>query len=210
MDDDDLRRGRPTVHKAFDEAIAVLTGDALLTFAFDVMADPLTHPDPEARARLVLGLARASGLGGMAGGQALDLEAEHVETALDLEATRRLQSMKTGALLAFSVEAGAILGRASPAAAAALADYGQALGAAFQIADDLLDALGDEAAMGKRIGKDEGRNKATFVAALGVEGARRACDDLVLQAQSALAKSGLGSRGDVLAQTALFVVARQR
>lgn len=210
MDDDDLRRGRATVHKAFDEALGILTGDALLTYAFDVMADPRTHSDPETRARLVLGLARASGLGGMAGGQALDLEAERAKSPLSIEATRRLQSMKTGALLAFSVEAGAILGQASPATAAALGEYGRALGAAFQIADDLLDTLGDEAAMGKRIGKDEGRNKATLVSALGVEGARRTCDELVAAAQAALSRSALGERGETLAQTARFVVARKR
>ena len=209
MDDDDLRRGRPTVHKAYDEAVAVLTGDSLLTLAFDVLADPRTHPDPQVRADLVLGLARASGLGGMAGGQALDLEAEGAAAPLTLAEVRRLQAMKTGALLAFSVEAGAILGRAAPAVAAALKEYGAALGAAFQIADDLLDALGDEAAMGKRIGKDEGRNKATLVAALGLEGARRACDQQVERAQAALARTGLGERAQVLAQAARFAVERR-
>jgi farnesyl diphosphate synthase len=209
MDDDDLRRGRPTVHKAFDEATAILTGDALLTYAFDVMAGEETHPDPLVRADLVLGLARASGIGGMAGGQALDLEAEREPAALGLEATKRLQAMKTGALLAFSVEAGAILASASPASAAAFGRYGRALGAAFQIADDILDAVGDEAAVGKRIGKDADRNKATFVAALGLDGARRACDDLVSEACAALDSAGLGARTELLALTARFVADRQ-
>ena len=209
MDDDDLRRGRPTVHKAFDEATAILAGDGLLTYAFDVMSDPLTHPDSQARAELVLGLARASGLGGMAGGQALDLQAEQARTALDSDETRRLQAMKTGALLAFSVEAGAILGRAPPAAARALGQYGRALGAAFQIADDLLDAEGDEAAMGKRIGKDAGRNKATLVSTLGLEGARKACQSLVAEAEAALRRADLGARAETLALTARFVAERR-
>jgi farnesyl diphosphate synthase len=209
MDDDDLRRGRPTVHKAFDEATAILTGDGLLTYAFDVLADARTHSDPAVRANLVLGLARASGLGGMAGGQALDLEAERSTQALDLEATKRLQAMKTGALLAFSVQAGALIASAAPQAAAALEAYGRALGAAFQIADDLLDAEGDEATMGKRIGKDADRNKATYLAVLGIEGAHKACERLVAEAQDALRRADLGARAEVLAETARFVVERR-
>ena len=150
MDDDDLRRGRPTAHKAFDEATAILSGDALLTYAFDVMADAATHPDPVVRAALVLGLARASGLGGMAGGQALDLEAERAEAPHDAPFVLQMQSMKTGALLLFAVEAGAILGRASPDEREALTRYGRALGAAFQVADDILDTESDSATLGRR------------------------------------------------------------
>jgi farnesyl diphosphate synthase len=209
MDDDDLRRGRPTVHKAFDEATAVLVGDSLLTFAFDVMADPATATDPLLRAELALGLARASGLGGMAGGQALDLEAEQAAAPLGLDEVRRLQALKTGALLAISVEAGLILARPQEFQAAALRDFGRCLGAAFQIADDLLDAEGDEAAMGKRIGKDAGRNKATFVSALGLQGARDACAQLVHEAQEALTRAELGQRVDTLRATAAFVADRR-
>ncbi len=144
MDDDDLRRGRPTLHRHMDEAAAILAGDALLTYAFDVMADPATHTDPGVRAELVLGLARAAGLGGMAGGQMLDLEAEGryaggAPLALDVAAVTRLQAMKTGALLAFGAEAGAIAGGATPQDRASLRTYGKALGAAFQVADDILD-----------------------------------------------------------------------
>src|SRR5580704_12596590 len=171
MDDDDLRRGRPTVHKAFDDATAILAGDALLTLAFDVMGEAATHADGAIRAALCVGLARASGLGGMAGGQMLDLEAESSAVALDGDAILRLQAMKTGALLTFSVEAGAIIAAAPQPTRVSLSRYGRALGAAFQIADDILDAEGDEAKLGKRAGKDAGRNKATFVAALGLSGA---------------------------------------
>ena len=209
MDDDDLRRGRPTVHKAFDEATAILTGDALLTYAFDVMAGPQTHSDPGVRAELVIGLARSSGLGGMAGGQALDLEAEKSRIPLGLDATKRLQAMKTGALLAFAVDAATIFAQSPPGLAQAFAQYGRALGAAFQIADDLLDAEGDELAVGKRIGKDAERNKATFVAVLGLDGARKACGDLVREACEALRRTGLGDKTEVLELTAKFVAERR-
>ncbi len=208
MDDDDLRRGQPTVHKAFDEATAILAGDSLLTYAFDVAAAPDTHVDAQVRAELVLALARASGLGGMAGGQALDLEAERAQAPLTIQAIRQLQFMKTGALIAVSVEIGAILARADAPQRAALATYGRALGAAFQIADDILDASGDEAAVGKRIGKDAGRNKATLVEALGVAEAQFVCSQLVAEAQSALAI--FDARADTLRQTALFVANRSR
>ncbi|MBI3274793.1 MAG: polyprenyl synthetase family protein, partial [Methylocystis sp.] len=209
MDDDDLRRGRPTVHKAFDEATAILAGDGLLTYAFDVIADPATHADAEVRAGLVLALARAAGLGGMVGGQALDLEAETAGAPLALEEILRLQAMKTGALLRFAVDAGAILGGASAAAAAALTRYGAALGAAFQIADDILDAEGDAAALGKRAGKDAGRNKATLIGALGLDAARARRDSLVQEAIGALATIGGGGATDVLAEAARFVAARR-
>jgi farnesyl diphosphate synthase len=174
MDDDDLRRGRPTVHRAFDEATAILAGDALLTLGFEVMADPATAPDAEIRVALCAGLARAAGLAGMVGGQMLDIAAESASAPLGAEKIARMQAMKTGALLRFSVEAGAIVAGAPASARSALGRYGAALGAAFQIADDLLDAEGDAAALGKRAGKDASRNKATFVAALGLAGAREA------------------------------------
>jgi farnesyl diphosphate synthase len=206
MDDDDLRRGKPTVHRAFDEATAILAGDGLLTYAFDVMADPATHPDAAVRCELALGLARASGLGGMAGGQMLDLAAEAAGIALSRAEIEQLQAMKTGALLRFGAEAGAIFARADANERAALIAYGQALGAAFQIADDILDAEGDEAAMGKRVAKDAGRNKGTLVGALGIEAARKLRDCLAQQAVDALAP--FGACADVLAQAALFTARR--
>ena len=208
MDDDDLRRGRPTAHKAFDEATAILAGDGLLTYAFDVLADPATHSDPQIRARLVLALARAAGHGGMVGGQALDLEAEKATSPLSQEETLRLQAMKTGALLRISVDFGAILGGASAPVAAALGRYGDALGAAFQIADDILDAEGDEAALGKRAGKDAERNKATLIGLLGLDKARERRDALVEAAIAALAETGLGAATGVLAEAARFVALR--
>ena len=209
MDDDDLRRGRPTAHKAFDEATAILSGDALLTYAFDVMADEATHPDPVVRAALVLGLARASGLGGMAGGQALDLEAERAEAPHGAPFVLQMQSMKTGALLLFAVEAGAILGRASPDEREALARYGRALGAAFQVADDILDTESDSATLGKAAGKDAGRNKATLVAALGLDAAKRRRDALAEEAEEALALFRPASRTANLAEAARFTAQRR-
>jgi farnesyl diphosphate synthase len=209
MDDDDLRRGRPTVHKAFDEATAVLAGDALLTLAFDVVAAPETHADPAVRAELTLKLARAAGCGGMCGGQMLDLAAEAAQTPLSLAEIARLQAMKTGALILFAVEAGAILGGAAAPARAALAGYGRALGEAFQIADDLLDAEGDEAALGKRAGKDADRNKATFVSVLGLDGARARLADLVRQAQAALDGAAPRANTGVLRATARFIAERR-
>ena len=206
MDDDDLRRGKPTVHRAFDEATAILAGDGLLTYAFDVMADPATHPDAAVRCELALGLARASGLGGMAGGQMLDLAAEAAGIALTRAQIEQLQAMKTGALLRFGAEAGAIFASADADERGALIACGQALGAAFQIADDILDAEGDEAAMGKRVAKDAGRNKGTLVAVLGMEAARKLRDVLAQQAVDALAP--FGARADVLAQAALFTAQR--
>ena len=209
MDDDDLRRGRPAVHKAFDEATAILAGDSLLTYAFEIMADPATHADPAIRAALVLGLARAAGMGGMAGGQALDLAAESALGTLSQTAILQMQAMKTGALLLYAVQAGAILGGAQADARAALAQYGGALGAAFQIADDILDATGDAASMGKRTGKDAGRNKATLVAALGMQAACAQRDALVARAQQALLQVSFRNSSDSLAQAARFVGQRQ-
>jgi farnesyl diphosphate synthase len=209
LDNDDLRRGRPTVHKAFDEATAILVGDALLTYAFDVLADVATHPDPNVRVALVHALARAAGLGGMIGGQVLDLEAEVATEPHSAEAVIRLQAMKTGALLHHAVEAGAILGGADAQARAALSDYGHALGAAFQVADDILDVEADEAVLGKRAGKDAARNKATLVAALGLEGARERCDALVAAAIAALGRLPAGSATQVLEEAAYFTVRRK-
>ncbi|MDF2118274.1 polyprenyl synthetase family protein [Roseiarcaceae bacterium H3SJ34-1] len=208
MDDDDLRRGRPTVHKAYDEATAILAGDALLTYAFDVMADEATHPDPAVRIALVAGLARAAGPGGMAGGQMLDLMAERALEPLGRHDIETLQAMKTGALLRYAAEAGAILGHADAGQFAALSAYGKALGAAFQIADDILDEQGDEAAMGKRIAKDAGRNKATLVSLLGIPEAIALRDRLVQDAESAL--HGFGARAEILIEAARFVANRDR
>ena len=209
MDDDDLRRGRPTTHKAYDEATAILVGDGLLTYAFDVTADPVTHADPAVRAELVLALARASGLGGMVGGQVLDIEAEQAKVPHTADAVIKLQSMKTGALLLYAVQAGAILGRANTAEKEALLRYGKAIGAAFQVADDILDVEADEAALGKRAGKDADRNKATLVAALGLEAARQRRDKLALEAVAALDVFGPGDRAAILKEAARFAVSRK-
>ena len=212
MDDDAMRRGRPTLHKVQDEAAAILAGDALLTLAFDIMADPQTHPDPAVRIGLVAGLARASGVGGMAGGQMLDLEAEGryaggIPEVLDEAGVRRLQAMKTGALLAFAAEAGAIVAAAAAEDRAALLAYGKALGAAFQVADDILDCEASAEALGKATGKDAGRGKATLVGSLGLEEARAERDRLALAA--GLALSGFGPEADVLRQAARFAAERR-
>jgi farnesyl diphosphate synthase len=209
MDDDDLRRGRPTVHRAFDEATAILVGDALQTLAFEVLADPDTDSDAGIRSDLVLGLARASGLGGMVGGQLLDLSAEgrYGPAELTEADVRRLQMMKTGAILTFSVEAGAILGRAETGVRNDLLAYGRALGAAFQVADDILDRESSAEALGKRAGKDQEKGKATLVDLLGMEGARRECRDLVEKAQAAL--DGFGPEATILRETVRFVVERE-
>jgi farnesyl diphosphate synthase len=209
MDDDDMRRGKPTVHKAYDEATAILVGDALQTLAFEIVADPTWQPDSRVRADLVLGLARASGLGGMVGGQLLDLTAEgRFGTAnMDVDDTLRMQAMKTGAILAFSVEAGAIVGGADEAQRAALLRYGLALGQAFQIADDILDREASPEAMGKATGKDKDAGKATLVDRLGIDGARAECDRLVGVCEDALASWGEGAR--ILRDAARFTVARK-
>lgn len=208
MDDDDLRRGKPTVHRAFDEATAILVGDGLQTLAFEVLADPTTDPDGAVRADLVLGLARAGGIGGMVGGQMLDLAAEgrYEKTAFDEPSIRRLQAMKTGAILAFSVEAGAILGRADPRARADLLGFGRALGAAFQVADDLLDREATAEALGKRTGKDQEKGKATLVDALGVEGARAECRRLLEEAYARVEQFGAAAGG--LRDAARFTITR--
>jgi farnesyl diphosphate synthase len=209
MDDDDLRRGRPTTHRAFDEATAILAGDALLTLAFEIIAEPTTDASGETRARLCLGLARASGLAGMVGGQMLDIAAESAAAPLAPEAIARLQAMKTGALIAFSVEAGARLARAPARGLDAALRFGRALGSAFQIADDLLDVESDAATLGKPTAKDASRNKATFVAALGRDEARRRLASLVEEAIAAIDEAGVGEAGDGLRAAAIFVAARK-
>ena len=185
MDDDDLRRGKPSTHKAFDEATAILAGDALQARAFEVLAEPDTHSDPQARCELVAALGAAAGARGMAGGQMIDMLAPNLMEGgktLDAPAVTRLQSLKTGRLIQFSAEAGAILGRAPSAQRHLLAGYGRDLGAAFQIADDLLDAEGSAEETGKRTGKDQVAGKATMVAVLGVARARQQADMLARQA----------------------------
>nr|WP_276040255.1 farnesyl diphosphate synthase [Sphingomonas sp. GM_Shp_1] len=206
MDDDDMRRGKPTVHKAFDEATAILAGDCLHALAFEILADPSTHPDPFVRSELILDLARASGPSGMAGGQQMDLEAER--QVFDLATVTRLQQMKTGALICAAVEAGAILGRVPPEGRTHLRGYAHDLGLAFQIADDLLDAEGDEAAAGKKLRKDEQAGKATFLSLLGVERAREQCRMLVAQAIEHL--RDYGPEADLLRAIAAYVVERDR
>jgi farnesyl diphosphate synthase len=209
MDDDDLRRGRPTTHRAFDEATAILAGDGLQALAFEILADPATDANSEVRVALCLGLARAAGLAGMVGGQMLDIDAEQATAPLNVDEIRGLQAMKTGALLKFSVEAGAILAGADATARAALATYGRAIGAAFQIADDILDVESDAATLGKRTGKDAGQNKGTLVGSLGLEGARRELDRLVDEAISGVDGAGVGAKGDILRATAHFVAMRK-
>ena len=210
MDDDDLRRGRPTTHRAFDEATAILAGDALQALAFEILADPATDPLAEARVALCLGLARAIGLAGMVGGQMLDIAAERRTAPLSVEEIARLQAMKTGALLKFSVEAGTRLAGAGATARTALETYGRAIGAAFQIADDILDVESDAATLGKRAGKDAEQNKGTLVGALGLDGARRELARLVDEAVSAVDAAGVGPAGDALRATARFVAKRKK
>src|SRR5664279_3539257 len=212
MDDDDLRRGLPTAHRAFDEATAILAGDGLLTFAFDILARPDAHPDPTVRIDLLLALARASGLGGMVGGQMLDLTAEGRfadgrPQAFDEAAVTTLQAMKTGALLRFACVAGGILGQANDAEREALERYGSAIGQAFQIADDLLDITGDSATLGKAIVKDAEAGKATLVGVLGPEQAKARLKTLIAEAVAALAPFGAAAR--VLIEGAKFVAERK-
>jgi farnesyl diphosphate synthase len=212
MDNDELRRGRPTVHKAFDEATAILAGDGLLTFAFDILSRPETHPSPAVRVDLVAALARASGLGGMAGGQMLDLAAEGrfdgglVQRLGETEVVT-LQAMKTGALLSFACRSGGILGEAPQGKRDALERYGSAVGRAFQIADDLLDVEGDPALVGKQTGKDADAGKATMVGILGIDGARARLRMLVAEAASALAP--FGEAASILIDAARFVAERE-
>ena len=202
MDDDDLRRGQPTVHVKWDEATAVLAGDALQTLAFELLTDPALG-SAEVRLALVGGLARASGIDGMVLGQALDIAAETAGRGLTLEEITALQAGKTGALIGFAAEAGAVMAGADPRP---LRHYAAALGLAFQIADDILDVTGYETRTGKRVGKDAGLGKATFVSLLGLEGARARAAALVAEAEAAL--SGYGKDAANLIAAARFVIAR--
>ena len=208
MDDDDMRRGKPTVHKAFGEAVAVLAGDALHALAFEMVADATIHADPFARLEIVEGLARASGPAGMAGGQMMDIAAESGAEAFDLNGITRLQQMKTGALIAFSVEAGAIMGRVPPEGRQSLRGYARDVGLAFQIADDLLDAEGDEALAGKALHKDAAAGKATFLSLLGIDRARAQAQMLVDQAITHL--DHYGEDAELLRAIARYAIERDR
>jgi farnesyl diphosphate synthase len=205
MDDDATRRGRPTVHVAFDEATAILAGDALQTLGFEILSDPRTHTDAGVRAELVLLLARAAGWHGMAEGQALDLAAGG--RVMDAGGVARMQALKTGALFRFACEAGAVLGGANAEERAAIGAYGTAIGQAFQLADDLLDAEGDAAETGKAVAKDASQGKATLVALLGPDAARAKLAALVEDAEQALAP--FGPRGETLRAAARFTASRR-
>src|SRR2546421_11978905 len=207
MDNSDLRRGRPTLHKAYDDATAILAGDALLTLAFDIITRDEIHRDAGVRLALTRALARAAGVGGMAGGQMLDLAGEGRFGDREPVDVARLQQMKTGALLRYGCIAGAILGQSSQKQYRALDDYGRALGEAFQIADDLLDVEGDAAAPGKPAGQDAALGKTTFVTQLGIDGAKQRVRDLLAKADTAL--SIFGAKGDVLRAAARFVAERK-
>ena len=204
MDDDDLRRGKPTVHVAWDEATAVLVGDGLQALAFEILGQPQSGIEPRIQVRLMLRLAQAAGAAGMVGGQAYDIAAEGAARPLDLEQIGALQALKTGALFGWAAESGAILGRSDPAP---LGRYAAALGLAFQIRDDILDVDGDPDAAGKRLGKDEERNKATFVSILGLDAARARAQALVAEACDALAP--YGSAAANLRLAAQFALARR-
>ena len=206
MDDDDLRRGKPTVHKAFDEATAVLAGDSLHALAFEWLCDPATSSDPFVRGELCCELSRAAGPAGMAGGQMMDLAAETAN--FDLQTVTRLQQLKTGALIAFSVEAGAILARIPPEGRTALRAYARDIGLAFQIADDIMDVEGDEALAGKALHKDAAAGKGTFVTLMGLERAREQATALVDQAIGHLAS--FGDEATLLRAIARYVVERDR
>lgn len=205
MDNADLRRGRPSVHRQFDEATAILAGDGLLTQSFEVLADAETHANPLVRSELVLALAQAAGAAGMVGGQMIDLEAQHAK--LDLAAITKLQRLKTGAIIRFSCEAGAILASAPTKERRSLQLYAEDLGLAFQIADDLLDVESSAAVTGKPVGQDQAAGKATFVAVLGVDEARRQAKAIADRAASHLA--GFEERADLLCEMAQFVVNRR-
>jgi len=205
MDDDDTRRGNPTVHVKWDDATAILAGDALQTIAFEILAAPQTAPDPAVRLKLISRLALAAGSKGMVGGQALDIAAETAKTPLDLPAIKELQAKKTGALITWAAEAGPLLGKADMSAMTA---YSEALGLAFQIQDDILDVTGDADVAGKRLRKDEDAGKATFVSLLGLDNAQREAYRLAEAACDAI--SAYGSAGENLRQTALYVVSRDK
>ena len=205
MDDDDLRRGKPSCHVAFDEATAILAGDALLTLAFELAADPGVHPDPSVRCELTRAMAAAAGARGMVGGQMIDLAAEKGGAGHDLIVT--LERMKTGAIIAFSCEAGGILAGRDVGFRGALREFGYDVGLAFQIIDDVLDVVGDEAALGKTVGKDADAGKATFIGTLGVEGARAQARELVERGFARLDQ--LGEDAGLLRAFGEYVLARQ-
>ena len=207
MDNDDLRRGKPTNHIAFDEATAILAGDALQCHAFTVLADEETHPDPAVRIELVRAISRAAGPRGMCGGQMLDMLAEQGNVPLEEAAIGRLQTLKTGKLIEVSAEAGAILGKANQQQRQALLSYGRDLGAAFQIADDVLDTTASAQEAGKATGKDAGAGKATLVGLLGLERARMQAERLVAQARAHL--DPFGERADMLRALADFTITRR-
>lgn len=208
MDNDDLRHGKPTLHKAFDEATAVLAGDALHALAFEILADDATSEDPFTRSELILTLGQASGMHGMAGGQMMDMVADQEGVVYDLQAITKLQQLKTGALLAAAVEMGAILGKVPPQARMHLRAYARDIGLAFQIADDLLDVEGDTSKAGKALRKDNEQGKQTFVTLMGVDQARDQARALVDQAVLRLAS--YGSEADILRALARFIVERDR
>lgn len=205
MDDDDLRRGRATLHRAFDEATALLAGDALLTLAFEILAEPATHPDPQMRCMLIVALARAAGASGMVAGQAADMAGQQIGS--DLIAVTRMNRMKTGALISFSVEAGAIIGCASDAERSALSRYAHDSGLAFQMVDDLLDAEGVLRDTGKAVGKDRDRGKVNFVTVMGADATRERVKMLAAQAKHHLAS--FGPRAAVLREAVDFIVERR-
>ena len=206
MDDDDMRRGKPTVHRAFDDATAVLAGDSLHALAFEILASPQTHPDPFVRGELVSTLALASGPEGMAGGQMMDIEAENA--SFDLQTVMRLQALKTGALIAASVEMGAILGHIPPEGRTHLRGYARDIGLAFQIADDILDVEGDPELAGKALQKDADAGKGTFVSLMGLERAKQQAEMLVAQANEHLAC--YGSEANLLRAIANYITERDR
>lgn len=206
MDDDDMRRGKPTVHRAFDDATAVLAGDSLHALAFEILANPQTHPDPFIRGELVSTLAMASGPEGMAGGQMMDIEAENA--AFDLQTVMRLQALKTGALIAASVEMGAILGHVPPEGRMHLRGYARDIGLAFQIADDILDVEGDPELAGKALQKDANAGKGTFVSLMGLERAKQQAEMLVAQANDHL--SSYGAEANLLRAIANYITERDR
>jgi farnesyl diphosphate synthase len=207
MDDDDLRRGKPTTHKAFDEATAILAGDGLLTFAFEILADPATHPSPDVRINLVAELAQASGIAGMVGGQMLDLQAEATESH-NAEEIITLQGMKTGALFRFSLVAGATLAQAGEDDRKALQTYAEKLGLAFQIADDVLDQESTPEQLGKQTQKDAEAGKATFIDLFGLDGAKAKAAALAQEGCDALER--FGSKADILREAAWFIVERKK
>jgi len=206
MDDDDLRRGEPSVHRKFDEATAILAGDGLLTFAFDLLADKRTHEDPLVRIKLVSKLAKAAGMGGMVGGQMLDLQPENNIPAP--EDISLMQAMKTGALIKYACEAGGICGGATATQMLTLETYGRCIGQAYQLADDILDVTATSVQMGKNTAKDESKGKQTQVLSLGITATRKMADDLILEAADALAI--FGDRAQLLNDAAKFTIQRKK